>query len=191
MRRSARSIEDIQTVVVDAALALGGDLEGIAMPTLAKAAGVAVGTLYRVAENKAALTALVQQMVGDSFNSAVLAPFPASLDYQARYGLILERMVRFAADQPAAADYIARQPVDVNSALYRAAAGFARDGAAVGALKPLNGAEMVALTWGPVASLILSRAIEPERTKALASALWPVIAADGLATKPIATGAAA
>ncbi|MCU0882071.1 MAG: TetR family transcriptional regulator, partial [Hyphomonadaceae bacterium] len=105
-RRSPRSLNVMTDAVVQAALALGGDLEAVSMPDLARQAGVAVGSLYRVAPGKADLRAIVSAAAQARFETVVFAPFPARLTLQDRFGLIFDRLVRFATNDRGAAAHL-------------------------------------------------------------------------------------
>jgi AcrR family transcriptional regulator len=174
-RRSPRPVAALQTAIVDAALAAGGELDGLSMPELAGRAGVAVGTLYRVADGKAALQALVSQVVQARFEAAVFAPFPARLTLEDRFGLIFDRLAAFAEADPPAARFLARNPHPPNGAYVRASAGFARDWAAGGGFPAWTGADVIALTWGPVAALLLAGDFSPAAAARLKPALWAAL----------------
>jgi AcrR family transcriptional regulator len=163
--------------VVEAALALGGDLDAVSMPDLAHRAGVAVGSLYRVAPGKTELRAIVSAAARSRFEQVVFAPFPARLTLQDRFGLIFDRLVGFASADPGAAGYLARHSHASDSAYGRASAGFARDGAASGVFPGWTGEEVVALTWGPVAALLLAGRFDPQSAARLKPALWRALTA--------------
>jgi AcrR family transcriptional regulator len=175
-RRSPRPIAALQTAIVDAALAAGGDLDSISMPELAKRAGVAVGSLYRVADSKQALAILIGKVVQARFEAAVFGPFPARLTLKDRFELIFDRLVGFAEADRASARYLARNPHAPDSAYARASTGFARDGAADGTFPDWTGADVIALTWGPVAALVLADAFDPQAARRLKQALWRALA---------------
>ena len=171
-RRSPRPLSAMTEAVVQAALALDGDLDAVSMPDLARRAGVAVGSLYRVAPGKTELRALVSAAARGRFETVVFAPFPARLTLQDRFGLIFDRLVRFAEAEPGAAAYLARHPHGADSAYGRASAGFARDGAASGVFPGWTGGEVMALTWGPVAALLLAGRFDPASAARRKPALW-------------------
>lgn len=175
-RRPVSSIADLEARVLDAALALTDSLDSVAMPDLARAAGVAVGTLYRVAPSKDALKALVEARVVARFEQAVFAPFPARLDLRSRLALILGRIALFAEQQGPAARYLAARGLKPGDMFVRAAAGFARDGEAAGVLKPLGGAELAALIWGPLTTFFRLDALTPQTLTRFEGALWDAVA---------------
>jgi AcrR family transcriptional regulator len=176
-RRPVSSITDLETRITDAALALGDSLDAVAMPELARAAGVAVGTLYRVAPSKEALKALVEQRVIARFERAVFAPFPARLDLRSRLALILGRIALFAEQQRDAARYLAARGLKPGDMFVRAASGFARDGEATGQLKALGGAELAALIWGPLTTFTRLDILTPQTLTRFEGALWDAVAA--------------
>jgi AcrR family transcriptional regulator len=171
-RRSPRSIAALQDAIVNAALDLGGDLDAVSMPDLAGKAGVAVGTLYRVAPGKVELRAMVALAAQVRFETVVFAPFPVRLTLQDRFNLIFDRLAGFATADPQAAHFMARQAHGPDSAYGRASVGFARDGAAAGMFPDWTGADVIALTWGPVAALILAERFDPQAAARLKPALW-------------------
>jgi AcrR family transcriptional regulator len=176
-RRPVSSVADLETRIIDAALALGDSLDSVAMPELARAAGVAVGTLYRVAPGKDALKQLVEERVVARFEAAVFAPFPARLDLRSRLALILGRIALFAEQQAHAARYLAARGLKPGDMFVRAASGFARDGEATGQLKPLGGAELAALIWGPLTTFARLGQLTPQSLTRFEGALWDAVAA--------------
>lgn len=176
-RRPVTSIADLESRIIEAALSLGDSLDAVAMPELAKAAGVAVGTLYRVAASKDALKELVELRVMARFEQAVFAPFPARLDLRSRLALILGRIALFAEQNQHAARYLAARGLKPGDMFVRAATGFARDGEAAGQLKPLGGAELAALIWGPLSTFSRLEVLTPQTLTRFEGALWDAVAA--------------
>jgi AcrR family transcriptional regulator len=174
-RRSPRTIEQIEAQLLMAALALGDSLDATSMPRLAHVAGIAVGTLYRIAPSKAALGARLEEIAWARFDTCLFAPFPARLDIKARFELMFERLMRFASEQTAVARFLATRPMPDRSAFLRASAVFARDGAAAGLFKPLSGHQIAALVWGPLAVLLRNQEPGKDFDRSVSSSLEPSI----------------
>jgi AcrR family transcriptional regulator len=171
-RRSPAALDHIEAQVVTAVLARGVGMEPLAMPELAKAAGLAVGTLYRLAPGKAALSARVEAAVWGRFDAAVFAPFPARLDLAGRFAAMWARLSAFVLEDGAAARFLADRPLPAGGSFLRASAAFARDGAQAGLRRDLDGPGLAALVWGPAARLARDGTATPERLAALGAAIW-------------------
>ena len=174
-RRSPRSIAVIEDRLLRAAVSLGDTLDAISMPELAKAADIAVGTLYRIAPSKAALAELLDMRAWACFETYVFAPFPARLSLQERFSLMWARLGDFAAAEPEISTFLARLPMRSDHAFVKASTIFARDGAATGTFKTLTGAELAALVWGPVSALLRNRACSVESLHHLETAVWDAL----------------
>lgn len=171
-RRSPEPVSALEVRLVAAALSLGDSLDAIAMPELAKASGLAVGTLYRLAPGKVALAELVTRAVRARFDAVVFAPFPARLDLKGRFDTIWQRLSQFLLDEPDAARHLAVRALPEGSAFRKASAAFARDGAALGALRDMDADTLAALVWGPVAAMARDGTASSERLADLGQAVW-------------------
>ncbi len=171
-RRSPEPISAIEERLLRASVALGETLDGISMPELAAAAGIAVGTLYRIAPSKTALAKVLDARAQSHFDRQVFAPFPARLSLEERFHLMWSRLAAFALSEADIAAYLARKPMAIDSAFMKASAIFARDGAATGELKAFRGEELAAIVWGPLSALLRNHACSVESLKQLEQAAW-------------------
>jgi AcrR family transcriptional regulator len=171
-RRSPETIEAIEARLLAASLALADTWDGVTMPDLAKAANIAVGTLYRIAPSKLILGQRLEVLARTLFDKHVFAPFPARLSFKERFGLIWSRMGAFALEQPDVARFLASKPWPKDCAFIRNSAIFARDGAASGEMKPMSGESAAALVWGPLSALLRDRACTQQNLDQLLIAAW-------------------
>lgn len=178
-RRAPLPVEALEERVVNAALALGDSLDSVSMPDLARAAGLAVGTLYRVAPSKQDLAALVLAAAARRLDAAVLAAFPARLSVEERFRLIVARMCAFAEAEPRTMRHLAARGLPPGCGLVRAGAAFARDGAALGVTRPLDGPVLTALVWAPVAHLAALGGNPGAAAALLPDMLWAAVRTTG------------
>lgn len=171
-RRSPESIEAIEARILAAALTLGNSLDAISMPELAGKAGIAVGTLYRIAPSKADLAVKLETAARAKFDQTVFAPFPARLNLRDRFALIWARLGQFALEQTDVARFLACRPFPAESGFIKASAVFARDGLATGELRALDGQTVAALVWGPLSGLLRNQACSADRLQELEHAIW-------------------
>ena len=171
-RRSPETIETIEARLLTASVALSESWDAVSMPDLAKAANIAVGTLYRIAPSKLILGQRLEVLARLTFDKHVFAAFPARLTLQDRFALIWRRMGDFALASPDIARYLACRawPQDCN--FMRASEIFARDGEATGDMKPMTGTTAAALVWGPLSSLLRDRTCSRDNLDQLQKAAW-------------------
>lgn len=88
--------------IMDAALELFAirGYPATAVPEIAKAAGVATGTIYRYFETKEDLLNTLYQRWRSHFNDSILAPAPDGLSVEGAFGLIWRRMIGWMRDYP-------------------------------------------------------------------------------------------
>jgi AcrR family transcriptional regulator len=171
-RRAPETIETIEASLLNAALALSESWDRVSMPDLAKAADIAVGTLYRIAPSKQILGQRLEVLARQAFDSHVFASFPARLTLQERFDLIWLRMGEFALTHGDIARFLASRAWPSDCAFIRASEIFARDGQTSGVLKPLTGPLVAALVWGPLASLLRDGACSRDSLIRLQKAAW-------------------
>lgn len=171
-RRSPETIETIEGRLLVAAVALSDSWDAVSMPDLAKAANIAVGTLYRIAPSKQILGARLEVLARAAFDKAVFAPFPARLTFKERFGLIWTRMGDFALANPDIARFLATKPWPKDCAFIRNSAIFARDGEASGEMKPMAGDVAAALVWGPLSALLRDKTCSRDNLDQLLIAAW-------------------
>jgi AcrR family transcriptional regulator len=171
-RRSPESIETIEERLLVASVALSDSWDAVSMPDLAKAAQIAVGTLYRIAPSKTALGQRLEILARAKFDKAVFAPFPARLTFKERFGLIWTRMGDFALTSPDIARFLATRAWPKDCAFIRNSLIFARDGEASGEMKPMSGDVAAALVWGPLSALLRDRTCSRDNLNQLLIAAW-------------------
>lgn len=171
-RRSPETIEAIEARLLAASVALSESWDGVSMPDLAKAADIAVGTLYRIAPSKVVLGQRLGTLAIAAFDRHVFAAFPARLSLEERFKLIWTRMGSFALANPDLARFLACRAWPKDSAFMRASAVFARDGAVTGEMKEMTGEVAAALVWGPLSALLRNRACTQSALDALLTAAW-------------------
>ncbi len=171
-RRSPETIETIEARLLAASVALSDSWDGVTMPDLAKAADIAVGTLYRIAPSKLILGQRLEVLARSAFDKAVFAPFPARLTFKERFGLIWSRMGDFALASPDIARFLATKAWPDDCAFIRNSRVFARDGEASGEMKPMTGDVAAALVWGPLSALLRDKTCSRDTLDQLLIAAW-------------------
>lgn len=171
-RRSPETIDTIEARLLHASVALSDSWDGVTMPDLAKAAQIAVGTLYRIAPSKLILGQRLEVLARTAFDNAVFAPFPARLTFKERFALIWTRMGEFALADPDIARFLATKPWPKDCAFIRNSIVFARDGEASGEMKPMAGEVAAALVWGPLSSLLRDKTCSRDNLAQLQTAAW-------------------
>ncbi len=136
--------------------------DGVAVPEIARAAGVAVGTVYRYFATKEALVnALFRQWKG-AYNDMVLVPSPPGLEPRAVFLRTWHRMTLFARTHPKAVRfldlhhhgaYLDDESRALSKAYGETAREFVNTARAAGAIRDLEPAMVVALMWGAAAGL--------------------------------------
>lgn len=165
---------------------------GTAVPEIAAAAGVAVGTLYRHFPTKEALVNGLIAAWQARFVDEVLAPVPATATPRAALRLYWRRMAAFARAYPAAQRFLDLHDHGgyLDESNRRGGAAFEaamRDliawGRREGAMKALEPALLVALMRGALAGLARHAALEgvvPQvRIEEMEDCLWNAVATRG------------
>lgn len=167
--------------------------DGVAVPEIAKAAGVATGTVYLYFRDKAALVNALYRRWKNEYNAVVLAPLPDSPAPRQAFSHYWQRMMLFARTHPRAIRFmdlhhhgayldgesraLSRNYLDIAEA-------FARAGRAQGAIRDLDPVLIVALMWGAAAGLVKfsasgALALDEISATAMEDALWRAIANEG------------
>jgi len=195
----ARKIEadqlDKRTRLLDAALDLfeAKGYEGVAVPEIARAAGVATGTVYLYFKDKQALVNALYRHWKRAYNNAVLAPLPPSPSIRERFASYWRRMSEFARAHPRAtrfmdlhhhAAYLDGESRAASREYLDVATQFAREGRERGAIRDLDPLLIVALMWGAAAGLVKfaaggALALDEKTATAMEEALWRAIATEG------------
>src|ERR1700741_198667 len=108
MSAPAQRPEDKRAKLLDAALELfeTRGFDGVAVPEIAKAAGVATGTLYLYFKDKAALVNALYRHWKAAYNAMVLAPLPDGLSARDIFSRYWQRMTLFAQLHPRAVRFM-------------------------------------------------------------------------------------
>lgn len=177
MRRSPQSVEEIQIQIALAAIKLGPNLESFSVQDLANEAGLAIGTIYRVMPNKDELKQLVKNYAQNEFDKIILIPIRATLDLKGRFETVFERIIDFAIKNPKMAQFLAINGFDENSNFNKAINAFLNEIAPMSNKNPSLSKIGLSLIWGPIASLLLSGAMNSEDYKSLSPIIWNAISA--------------
>ena len=194
MSALAQKPEDKRSKLLDAALELfeTRGFDGVAVPEIAKAAGVATGTLYLYFKDKAALVNALYRHWKAAYNATVLAPMPEGLDARATFSRYWQRMTAFARHHPRAmrfmdlhhhGAYLDAESKSLSRDYLETAEAFARQARAQGAIRDLDPILIVALMWGAAAGLVKFSAsgaltLDPKSATAMEDALWRAIATE-------------
>ncbi len=186
---------DKRSRLLDAALELfeTRGFDGVAVPEIAKAAGVATGTLYLYFRDKAALVNALYRHWKNEYNASVLAPLPEAIAPRQVFSHYWQRMMEFAQTHPRAVRfmdlhhhgaYLDGESRALSRDYLEAAEAFVRDARAQGAIRDLDPVLIVALTWGAAAGLAKfsasgALALDPISATAMEDALWRAIANEG------------
>jgi AcrR family transcriptional regulator len=167
--------------------------DGVAVPEIAKAAGVATGTLYLYFRDKATLVNALYRHWKSEYNAVVLKPLPVGIAPRKAFSHYWQRMMLFARTYPRAIRFMdlhhhGAYLDDESRALSRdyldVATAFARDGRAQGAIRDLDPVLIVALMWGAAAGLVKfsasgALALDEFSATAMEDALWRAVANEG------------
>jgi AcrR family transcriptional regulator len=186
---------DKHRLLLDAALDLfeRRGFDGVAVPEIAKEAGVATGTVYVYFRDKEALVNALYRHWKSAYNAAVLAPLPDGSTPREAFALYWQRMASFARDHPRAARFMdlhhhGAYLDDESRALSRdyleVARDFARRARQAGAIRDLDPTLIVALMWGAATGLVKfagvgALAFDQQAATAMEDALWRAIANEG------------
>lgn len=199
MARDMEAVRKIQfdkrARLLEAALALfeTRGFDGVAVPEIARAAGVATGTLYLYFEDKQALVNALYRHWKERYNAMVLAPVPPGLIARDRFTTYWQRMTAFARLYPSAmrfmdlhhhATYLDEESRALSRRYLEVAEAFAREAKADGAIRDLEPAMIVALMWGAAAGLVKfasagALALDESMSTAMEDALWRAVANEG------------
>jgi TetR/AcrR family transcriptional regulator, repressor of fatR-cypB operon len=184
--------DDKRARLLDAALALfeTRGFDGVAVPEIARAAGVAVGTVYRYFDTKEALVNALYRHWKRAYNDAVLAPLPDDLPARGAFASYWQRMTLFARTHPRAmrfmdlhhhAPYLDDESRSEGRAYAEVASDFVARARAEGVLGDLPPVLIVALMWGAAAGLVKfagqgALSLDVESAQSMEDALWRAIA---------------
>lgn len=164
--------------------------DGVAVPEIARAAGVATGTIYRYFKTKEELVNALYRHWKSAYNQQILGPVPEELEPREVFALYWRRMAEFARKHYRAvrfldlhyhAPYLDAESRAMEGAYMDTAIFFMEKGGKSGTLRPLDPALVVALMWG--ATTGLNKFVHDGRlvfnqatSRAMEDALWRAIA---------------
>jgi AcrR family transcriptional regulator len=163
---------------------------GTPVPEIARAAGVAVGTIYRYFPTKEALARALIVRCEARFDEEVFAAIPIGASPRAVFRLYWRRMVEFAKSHPAAqrfldlqdhSTYCGAMAGEGGRALLAAVRELIARGRREGTMKPLDPVVLVALLKGALAGLARHAAgdgpIPTAMAEEMEDCLWNAVAA--------------
>ena len=166
--------------------------DNVAVPEVAKAAGVATGTIYRYFKDKQALGNGLYRYWRNTYNGFVLVPAPPGLPAKEEFARLWQRMALFARTYPKPASFLDLHHhgpwLDADNRVAEAAFAdrvkeMVARGQAAGALRPLPAEVVTALYWGAAAGLSKFLAEEAgfdSHTAAdTGAALWRAVGTEG------------
>jgi len=193
-RAQALAIDDKRTRILAASLDLfeKRGFDGVAVPEIARAAGVATGTIYRYFKTKEELVNALYRHWKGAYNEQILGPLPEGLSPREIFSLYWRRMAEFARKHYRAvrfldlhyhAPYLDAKSRAMEGIYMVTAEAFMAAGREKGSLRPLDPALVVALLWGATAGLNKfvhdGKLVFDEATSnAMEDALWRAIAAN-------------
>jgi TetR/AcrR family transcriptional regulator, repressor of fatR-cypB operon len=193
-RVAALTIDDKRARILAAALDLfeKRGFDGVAVPEIARAAGVATGTIYRYFRTKEELVNALYRHWKSAYNEQILRPVPDGLEVRETFALYWRRMAEFARKHYRAvrfldlhyhAPYLDAESRAMEGIYMETAKFLMNEGRNTGTLRDLDPALVVALLWGATAGLNKfvhdGRLVFNEATsRAMEDALWRAIAAN-------------
>lgn len=176
MRRSPQLINDLKPLLADAAMALSSHPNEISVQALAKAAGLAIGTIYRIIPAKSDLFEIVQYRAEEKFNNIVFAPIRGGQSLRVRFELIFNRIFEFVDSEPDAAKFLALHGFSTQSLFLKSSTAFSDEGIKTNLMRQNIAPMAHALIWGPIAVAILQKANDI-KAKDLEECIWHTLAA--------------
>ncbi len=175
MRRSPQKIEELKPILAEAALKLNPNPNEISCQELAKAAGLAIGTIYRIIPAKADLFQLVAEHAEKQFNEIVFAPLKAGLSIRDRFSLVFNRIFEFKKTHKDAARFLAFHGFGPQSLFLKSSDAFSKEGIATKIMDETIAPLAHALIWGPIAISIQNQS-NPD-IEVLEEKVWHTLAA--------------
>ncbi len=191
---AALAVDDKRQRILDAALDLfeKRGFDGVAVPEIAREAGVATGTIYRHFKTKEELVNALYRHWKSAYNEQILGPVPEGLAARETFALYWRRMAQFARRHYRAvrfldlhyhAPYLDDESRAMEGIYMDTAVLFMRKGRDSGTLRDLDPALVVALLWGATTGLNKfvhdGKLVFDETTSnAMEEALWRAIVVD-------------
>ena len=186
---------DKRSRLLEAALSLfeAKGFDAVTVPEIARAAGVATGTVYLYFRDKQALVNALYRHWKGRYNALVLAAPPADASPRHAFAHYWQRMTLFARTYPSAvrfmdlhhhAPYLDEESRALSLDYLKVAEAFVREAKAQGAIRDLDPKLIVALMWGAAAGLVKFAAsgaltLDQIMATAMEDALWRAIAKEG------------
>ncbi|MBK9034860.1 MAG: TetR/AcrR family transcriptional regulator [Myxococcales bacterium] len=156
---SVAPVGDKYDAILAAALRLFVDrgFHGTAVPELARAAGVAAGTIYHYFPGKTALVNVLYRRWKEAVARTIYAAFPATATPREQFAAIWGAMATFAHDQPHAFEflelhhhrsYLDAESLRLDTGLQDFGAGFVRAAQAAGVVKAGDPHLLMELVFG-------------------------------------------
>jgi len=153
--------------ILDAALSLFVDrgFDGTAVPEVARAAGVAAGTIYRHFDSKEQLVNVLYRQCKAAMMQRLLAGFPFTAAPREQFHVFWRNLSAFARDEPRAfrflelhhhAPYLDEASLAMETASLAPVGEFLARTEAEGITKPMPAAALVSIVWGAFVRLIKS-----------------------------------
>ncbi len=165
---------------------------GVTVPEIARAAGVATGTLYLYFKDKDALVNALYRHWKTAYNRMVLAPLPGDIGFRETFSLYWRRMMLFARNHPRAvrfmdlhhhSSYLDDESRALSQTYAQAAQQFVAAAREAGAIRDLDPTMVVALMWGASAGLVKFESqgalnFDAGMATQMEDALWRAISTD-------------
>lgn len=175
MRRSPLPIDELKPILAEAALKLNPNPNEISCQELAKAAGLAIGTIYRIIPAKSDLYDLVAEHCERKFNEIVFAPIKSGLNIRERFSLVFKRIFEFQKKNQDAARFLAFHGFGPQSLFLKSSDAFSKEGIKTNIMDENTAPLAHALIWGPISISIQNKA-NPD-IEVLENKVWQTLAA--------------
>jgi AcrR family transcriptional regulator len=189
--RGRPRVDDKRRRLLDAALAVFADrgFHGTAMPLVAEAAGVGMGTVYRYCASKELLVNEVFRDAKRRLQHAIVDGLVPRRDSAALFADLWARLVGFARAEPLAFRFLEMQDhvrylddasraleLEVLSPIWLAGSELTRRGVA----RDMPTAALIALVWGALVGLLKAErlgylTLEPETLRRAGEACWAAV----------------
>ncbi|HVU20247.1 MAG TPA: TetR/AcrR family transcriptional regulator [Rhizomicrobium sp.] len=185
---------DKRRLLLDAALDLfeARGFDGVAVPEIARTAGVATGTVYVYFRDKEALVNALYRHWKTIYNDRVLAPLPPGLLIRDKFTTYWQRMMEFAQTHPRAVRfmdlhhhgaYLDEESRALSGRYGSVARDFIGEAKAAGVIRDLDPVMVVALMWGAATGLVKFASqgalkVDAQTSSDMEEALWRAIARD-------------
>jgi len=184
---------DTRAAILDAALTLFADkgYHGTAVPEIARAAGIAAGTIYRHFDGKETLVNELYRSCKAALMDALLSGFPAHGSPREQFHALWQRLAEFAHAEPRAffflelhhhAPYLDDDSRRIEADSLVTLGRFVFGAVASGVIRDAEPAALVAIVWGAFVGLIRAESrgyltLTDELLAKTEAACWDAVAA--------------